>query len=132
MKAQLHKVFHFKDFFSFLRIWSHLLKKSLMANFVFCAVHLQVSATFPLALSIGATRNWSRISWRPLLIKVVFCEKVSVWWLLLFCVFRMLILLFISSFNLLFHLNKIASGISCFWIHTEIWSSLPIMMFSFT
>ena len=34
-----------KDFFSkcdqirnFLRIWSHLLKKSLMENFIFCAV----------------------------------------------------------------------------------------------
>ena len=37
--------FSIKDFFrkydqirSFLRIWSHLLKKSLMENFVFCAV----------------------------------------------------------------------------------------------
>ena len=25
---------------SFLRIWSHLLEKSLMENFIFCAVHL--------------------------------------------------------------------------------------------
>ena len=38
--------FFIKDFFSkcdqlrsFLRIWSHLLKKSLMENFIFCAVH---------------------------------------------------------------------------------------------
>ena len=37
--------FSIKDFFSkcdqirsFLRIWSHLLKKSLMENFIFCAV----------------------------------------------------------------------------------------------
>ena len=37
--------FSSKDFFSkydqirnFLRIWSHLLKKSLMENFIFCAV----------------------------------------------------------------------------------------------
>ena len=37
--------FSVKDFFSkcdqtrsFLRIWSHLLKKSLMENFIFCAV----------------------------------------------------------------------------------------------
>ena len=37
--------FFIKDFFSkcalirsFLRIWSHLLKKSLMGNFIFCAV----------------------------------------------------------------------------------------------
>ena len=39
--------FSIKDFFSkfdqihsFLRIWSHLLKKSLMENFIFCAVTL--------------------------------------------------------------------------------------------
>ena len=38
--------FSVKDFFSkrdqirsFLRIWSHLLKKSLMENFIFCAVY---------------------------------------------------------------------------------------------
>ena len=30
--------FSFKDFFDFLRIWSHLPKKSLMENFIFCAV----------------------------------------------------------------------------------------------
>ena len=40
--------FSIKDFFSesdqvrrFLRIWSHLLKKSLMENFIFCAVMVQ-------------------------------------------------------------------------------------------
>ena len=39
--------FSIKDFFSkcdqirsFLRIWSHLLKKSLMENFIFCAVQV--------------------------------------------------------------------------------------------
>ena len=39
--------FFTKDFFSkcdqilsFLRIWSHLLKKSLMENFIFCAVNM--------------------------------------------------------------------------------------------
>ena len=38
--------FSIKDFFRkcdqiriLLRIWSHLLKKSLMENFIFCAVH---------------------------------------------------------------------------------------------
>ena len=30
--------FPINDFFSFMRIWSHLLKKSLMENFIFCAV----------------------------------------------------------------------------------------------
>ena len=46
MKSHFKKMkFSFKDFFSkcdqilsFLRIWSHLLKKSLMENFIFCAV----------------------------------------------------------------------------------------------
>ena len=49
--------FSIKDFFgecdqirSFLRIWSHLLKKSLMENFIFCVVFTtRVSA----ALSLG-------------------------------------------------------------------------------
>ena len=41
--------FSSKDFFSncdqilsFLRIWSHLLKKSLMENFIFCAVIFEI------------------------------------------------------------------------------------------
>ena len=41
--------FSIKDFFSkydlirsFLRIWSHLLKKFLMENFIFCAVFLKI------------------------------------------------------------------------------------------
>ena len=29
-----------------LRIWSHLLKKSLMQNFIFCAVHIEVENGF--------------------------------------------------------------------------------------
>ena len=44
--------FSIKDFFSkcdqirsFLQIWSHLLKKSLMENLIFCAVSLQYSVT---------------------------------------------------------------------------------------
>ena len=45
--------FFIKDFFSkcdqiwsFLRIWSHLLKKSLMKNFVFCAVNKRLEVLF--------------------------------------------------------------------------------------
>ena len=46
--------FSIKDLFSkydqihsFLRIWSHLLKKSLMKDFIFCAVkRIQISSTF--------------------------------------------------------------------------------------
>ena len=44
--------FSIKDFFSkceqicsFLRIWSHPLKKSLMGNFIFCAVKYQVKTS---------------------------------------------------------------------------------------
>ena len=48
METSLHKKMKFsiKDFFSKcdqipreLRIWLHLLNKSLMENFIFCAVH---------------------------------------------------------------------------------------------
>ena len=35
--------FPINDFFSFMRIWSHLLKKSLMENFIFCAVKCKFS-----------------------------------------------------------------------------------------
>ena len=52
--------FSIKDFFSkcdqirsFLRIWSHLLKKSLMENFIFCPVILTaVSMCFSLIFNI--------------------------------------------------------------------------------
>ena len=39
--------FSVKDFSSksFLRIWSHLLKKSLMENFIFCAVNQSLFLT---------------------------------------------------------------------------------------
>ena len=49
LKVSLHKKWSFplKDFFSkcdqirsFLGIWSHLLKKSLMENFIFCGVYV--------------------------------------------------------------------------------------------
>ena len=46
-KHHCTKKFSVKDFFSkcdqirnFLQIWSHLLKKYLMKNFIFCAVHI--------------------------------------------------------------------------------------------
>ena len=48
--------FSVKDFFSkcdqirsFLRIWSHLPKKSLMENFIFCAVYLLEKKSIGLA-----------------------------------------------------------------------------------
>ena len=49
--------FSIKDFFSkcdqirsFLRIWSHLLKKSFMKNFIFCAVLTTIQGSFPGAI----------------------------------------------------------------------------------
>ena len=57
--------FSIKDFFtkydqirSFLRIWSHLLKKSLVENFIFCAV-LHVRTVQPVQPSW--TSNWPEI-----------------------------------------------------------------------
>ena len=53
--------FSFKDFFSkrdqirsFLRIWSHLLKKSLIENFILCAVILSES------WQLVQQENWTR------------------------------------------------------------------------
>ena len=50
--AQAYTVQRIKDFFStcdqirhFRRIWSHLLRESLMENFIFCTVILQVVGT---------------------------------------------------------------------------------------
>ena len=39
VKQPLHKKMKFSSVNVFLRIWSHLLKKSLMENFIFCAVN---------------------------------------------------------------------------------------------
>ena len=62
--------FFIKDFFtkcdqirSFLRIWSHLLRKSLLENFIFCAVSLatdgKVSFIDAITLSQAASFTWS-------------------------------------------------------------------------
>ena len=52
--------FSIKDFFSkcdqigsFLKIRSHLLKKSLMENFIFCAVHVTISQNTPQDITVG-------------------------------------------------------------------------------
>ena len=67
IKASLHGTitaqkmkFSIKDFFSkcdqilsFLRFWLHLLKNSLMENFIFCAVYIEIgSASFETFLPI--------------------------------------------------------------------------------
>ena len=58
--------FSIKDFFSkcdqirsFVRIWSHLLKKSLMEKFIFCAVHASNSDYTDVITSEAATQRCS-------------------------------------------------------------------------
>ena len=61
--------FSIKDFFSkcdqirsFLRIWTHLLKKSLIENFIFCAVQNSSKWEYPgflyLLRNVFKERNW--------------------------------------------------------------------------
>ena len=58
--------FSIKDFLSKcdqirrkLRIWSHLQKKSLMENFIFCAVSVIYDIAFPLKeFSVGVHENY--------------------------------------------------------------------------
>ena len=52
--------FPINDFFSkcdqirsFLRIWSHLMKKSLMEHFIFCAVYCEVAPIIMLPHTLG-------------------------------------------------------------------------------
>ena len=68
----LHKKMKFsiKDFFSkcdqihsFLRIWSHLLKKSLMENFIFRAVCMSLNP----AIRILKVINWRRVHYSRIL-----------------------------------------------------------------
>ena len=54
--------FSIKDFFSkcdqmrsFLRIWFHLLKKSLMENFIFCAVYMSTWIKGLRVIQVGLT-----------------------------------------------------------------------------
>ena len=60
--------FYIKDFFSkcdqirsFLRICSHLLKKSLMENFIFCAVKVITTASQKIALRLKS--NIKALDW---------------------------------------------------------------------
>ena len=55
MAAQKMK-FSIKDFVSFLRIWSHLMKKSLMENLIFCAAAGMIIVIRTLT---GKGKKWS-------------------------------------------------------------------------
>ena len=73
--------FSIKDFFSqcdqicsFSRIWSHLLKKSVMENFIFCAVNIQFNIFEPQGL------YWTNVSafGLTMALKIIGCE-LQVW-----------------------------------------------------
>ena len=88
--------FYIKNFFSkcdqvhsFLRIWSHLQKKSLMENFIFCAVNKLMSTSMICQQNINAQvskfhANYrfgsAKISWTSILRKwfihssKIFCD----------------------------------------------------------
>ena len=52
-----HKMkFSIIDFFNFLQIWSHFLKKSIMENFIFCAVYIVAKGK----ISVEGTDNSSK------------------------------------------------------------------------
>ena len=87
--------FSIKDFFgkcyqirSFLRIWSYLLKKSLMENFIFCAVVVRsiISSVNEVITAIvinvqtkqwSITRNWSIFVFIPYLLLVKNITKLQ-------------------------------------------------------
>ena len=71
--------FPIKDFFSFLRIWSHLLKKSLTENFIFCTVWVHKNSFFVLhVVSLKQKLNLSLHSLMTFwLFNCLFDEKVK-------------------------------------------------------
>ena len=48
--------FSFRDFFRNLRIWSHLLKKALMENFIFCAVKQPLFSLIHISSNVATAR----------------------------------------------------------------------------
>ena len=44
-----------------LRIWSHLMKKSLMGNFIFLVILLPKEESFFNPIQVGPFRGWSRM-----------------------------------------------------------------------
>ena len=97
--------FSSKDFFSkcdqicsFLRIWSHLLKKSLLKNFIFCAVKCCQGKSYTLKI------------WFDSLLTAICFAEIAINWFLVFLVYQDLwqfavYLVFLSILNtcLAFH-----------------------------
>ena len=77
--------FSIKDFFSkcdqirnFLRIWSHLLKKSIISNFIFCAVDTTMSKLLECRVD-SSTLLILRTHWRVIFGKVIRCSTLRLW-----------------------------------------------------
>ena len=77
--------FSIKDFFSkcdqirnFLRIWSHLLKKSIISNFIFCAVDTTMSKLLEWWVD-SSTLLILRTHWRVIFGKVIRCSTLRLW-----------------------------------------------------
>ena len=79
--------FSIKDFFSSLQIWSHLLKQSLMENFIFCTVtsaqkssitDIWQAAKYP-AAELFLTKVWSNFKqiWFLVVLGKVYICKIS-------------------------------------------------------
>ena len=77
--------FSIKDFFSkydqirnFLRIWSHLLKKSIISNLIFCAVDTTMSKLLEWWVD-SSTLLILRTHWRVIFGKVIRCSTLRLW-----------------------------------------------------
>ena len=67
--------FSIKDFFRKLRIWSHLLKKSLMENFLFCAVLKKLIFKWNVDC-----RSWNQVKIIVLVLPVSFSPHSHIVW----------------------------------------------------
>ena len=87
------KDFFSKCFFSFLRIWSHLLKKSLMENFISCAVILgfQLAQFSSLLLCVKMMLNFEFCCYFYLVLVELF--RQGIW------IFHMLVFLWLTGHN---------------------------------
>ena len=101
---KLKKWFSINDFFSkcdqihgFLRVWSHLLKKSLMENFIFCAVYPWLNEVFFKNKVASLEKNCIQDS-----INIMYCKVLlkQLWAQFLFqCHFKRFDNYYISNFN---------------------------------
>ena len=83
--------FSIKDFFSKgdqilrkLRIWSHLLKKSLMENFIFCAVSTPTTRSAQPKLFLIFFNKWCLFDRDSIVAKMFNLDRISIAWFFYF------------------------------------------------